>query len=261
LTAATSHPEGACLVAVINHKGGVGKTTTSVNLGAALASLGVKTLLADLDPQAHLTYSLGVMAHDLPVSIADCLRETIEPARVMLRRGVMNILPSGMALSALERELAGRPQGEKVLAKVLGGIGGHGIVLIDCPPNLGALTVNALAAAHAVLVPAQPEFLALQSLGMLERTLGVIRQRLNPNLKKRFIVFTRFQRSRKLHREVLALARKHYGQEVLESLIKENIALAEAPSHGLDIFNYRPGSSGARDYLGLARELRQRMGA
>jgi len=257
---AGSPPESGRIVAVINHKGGAGKTTTTVNLGAALASLGVKTLLADLDPQAHLTYSLGFMAHDLPETLAGCLRGTHTPARVLLTRGEMGILPSGLALSAVERELALKPDSERTLARVLSGISGFAVILIDCPPNLGALTVNALTAAHAVLMPAQPEFLALQSLGMLKRTVEVVRQRLNPGLADQHIVFTRFQRNRRLHREALATARKHYGPEVLESLIKDNIALAEAPSHGLDIFSYRPGSSGARDYLCLARELRKRMG-
>lgn len=247
------------VIAVLNHKGGVGKTTTTVNAGAALAAMGGRVLLVDLDPQAHLTYSLGIMAHELGRSMADCLRKTSPATDVLTRRDALTVLPAGIALSAVERDFAGKPGSEYTLDSILGELEGFDLVLLDCPPNLGPLTLNALAAADSLLIPAQPEFLAMQSMGMLKRTVDIVKERLNPRLNHEFVVFTRFVKNRRLHREVVSSTKKHYGDMVLSTVIRENISLAEAPSFGQDIFQYKPDSSGARDYLALAKELRQRM--
>lgn len=254
------HENAMKVIAVLNHKGGVGKTTTAVNAGAALAALGSKVLLADLDPQAHLTYSLGIMAHDLPRSVADCLRGTVPARDVLHSRDSVAVLPAGIALSAVERDFAGKPGSEHTLASVLATLPEFDLMLVDCPPNLGPLTLNALAAAGILLIPAQPEFLAMQSMAMIKRTVDVVRERLNPGLTEEFIVFTRFQKNRRLHREVLSSTKRHYGNTVLSSVIRDNISLAEAPSFGRNIFQYKPESTGARDYMALAKELHQRMG-
>ena len=255
----TAGKGGMTILAVLNHKGGVGKTTTAVNTGAALAALGKRILLADLDPQAHLTYSLGIMAHELPRSLADCLRRTVAPQDVLIRKDALAVLPAGMALSALERDFAGKAGNERTLGSVLEQVEGFDLALLDCPPNLGPLTLNALTAAHALLVPAQPEFLAMHSMGMLKLTVDIVQERLNPGLCAQYVVFTRFQKNRRLHREVLASTKRHYGDAVLSCVIRENISLAEAPSFGRDIFHYKPDSTGARDYLSLAGELLRRM--
>ena len=246
------------VIAVTNQKGGVGKTTTTINTAAALERLGKRVLAIDLDPQAHLTYSLGVMAHELHVSIADCLSRGLPLSEAARQEGPVTLVPATLGLAGLEQDSAGPRDRERLLARAMGEVRDFDFVLIDCPPNLGLLTVNALAVAGELLIPMLPEFLSMQSLGMLPRTVGVVRERLNPGLGSMAVVLTRFQKSRKLHREVLALTRGHFGERVCRSVIGENISLAEAPSFGQDIFRYKPDSAGARDYLCLAREILSR---
>jgi chromosome partitioning protein len=243
------------IIAVANHKGGVGKTTTTVNTAAALARMGLRVAALDLDPQAHLTYSLGFMAHALPRSVADGLRGTADLGRAALEAGPLTLIPASLELAGVEQELAGAEHKELRLRAALRGLGSYDALLVDCPPNLGLLTVNALAAATELLIPLLPEFLAMQSLGLVLNTAAVVRQRLNPGLGPESVVFTRFQKNRTLHREVRSTTRRHLGSAVLDAAIRENISLAEAPSHGQDIFRYKPASSGAADYLALAKEL------
>lgn len=244
------------ILTVLNQKGGVGKTTLVVNLGAALGQLRpkAKVLLVDLNPQAHLTYSLGLAAHELPATLYDLLRGRagLAAARHALAPG-LDLLPASLDLASAELECAATPRREFLLREILAEAGAYDYVLLGCPPNLGLLTINALAASQEILIPIQTEFLALQSLGRLMETIAVVQRRLNPDLKLGGIVATRLDRRKRLSREVLDKVAEHFGERLFKASIRDNVALAEAPSHGQDIFRYRPGRHGAGDYLALAR--------
>lgn len=246
------------IIAVLNQKGGVGKTTTAVNTAAALARLGQRVLAVDMDPQAHLTYSLGVMAHELKHSVLDMLRGQVRAAELIIRSGDVDLIPSSLALSGAEFEFATSQNREDLTRRAIGDATGYDFILMDCPPNLGFLTVNALSTATELLVPVQAEFLALQSLGTLAKTLEVVKTRINPRLALGGIVVTRYQRQKKLNREIHKNILQHFGPTLLSTLVRENISLAEAPSFGLDIFRYSPRSNGALDYLNLGKELLMR---
>jgi chromosome partitioning protein len=245
-------------IAVLNQKGGVGKTSTTVNLGAALARQDQRVLLLDLDPQAHLTYSLGIMAHELPRTMGACLMRECPLDAVTMEVGPLHVVPASVALAGTEVDLASADNRETRLRDALGRAKGYDFALIDCPPNLGMLTLNAMVAAGEMLVPVQPEFLALQSLGKLMETVRAIREGWNPGLALSGIVMTRYQRTRKLNREIRRKIKDHFGDALLETAIRDNISLAEAPSFGKDIFTYKPRSHGAQDYRNLALELLRR---
>ncbi|MEF2232012.1 MAG: ParA family protein [Pseudodesulfovibrio sp.] len=246
------------IIAVLNQKGGVGKTSTTVNLGAALARQGSRVLLLDLDPQAHLTYSLGIMAHELPRTMGTALMGECALFEVIRACGDLDVAPASVALAGTEVDLAGAERRESRLREALDGADGYDFVLMDCPPNLGLLTLNAMVAAGEVLVPVQPEFLALQSLGKLMETVRAIQNGWNPALRITGILMTRYQRGRKLNRETRRNVGDYFGDLLLETVIRDNISLAEAPSFGQDIFTYKPRSNGADDYRNLALELLRR---
>ena len=245
-------------IAVLNQKGGVGKTSTSVNLGAGLALQKQRVLLLDLDPQAHLTYSLGIMAHELPRTMGAVLMREWTLAEVVTRVGNMDVVPASVALAGTEVDLAGEENRETRLRDGLAEIGGYDFVIMDCPPNLGLLTLNAMTAATELLVPVQPEFLALQSLGKLMETVKAIQKGWNPSLKLTGVLMTRYHRHKRLNRETRRSIREYFGDALLETTIRDNISLAEAPSFGQDIFTYKPRSNGADDYRNLALELLRR---
>ena len=246
------------IIAVLNQKGGVGKTSTTVNLGAGLARQGSRVLLLDLDPQAHLTYSLGIMAHELPRTMGAVLMGDCFLGEVIRSCGDLDVVPASVALAGTEVDLAGVERRETRLRDALADVDGYDFALMDCPPNLGLLTLNAMVAAGEVLVPVQPEFLALQSLGKLMETVRAIQNGWNPALRITGIVMTRYQRGRKLNRETRRNVAEYFGDLLLETVIRENISLAEAPSFGQDIFTYKPRSNGADDYRNLALELLRR---
>ncbi len=252
------------VIAVLNQKGGVGKTTTTANLGAAAARLGRRVLACDLDPQANLTTHLtGDLTRDGPTvydvlrgdrPLADAVRETTVPG--------LSIVSSHLDLAGAEMELAAAVGREQLLRDALGGYlaataDGRrpDLVLLDCPPSLGLLSLNALVAAGEVLVPLEPTFLALQGLAKLLEVVDLVRRRLNPALRLGGIVACLVDARMTLTAEALAEVERHVPGKLLKTRIRRNVRLAEAPSHGRSILDYAPSSRGAEDYLALAREV------
>lgn len=247
-------------IAIINQKGGVGKTTSTVNIGTGLNRLGKRVLLIDLDPQAHLTYSLGIPAHTLERSIYDLLKGNTTAEAVFIERSEgLKVIPSNLNLSGAEMEFINSPGREFLLRDVLNDLKGFDYVLMDLPPSLGLLTVNALAYAREIYIPLQTEFLALQGLSKLLETVEVVKKRLNKELDITGIIATRFDKRKILNREVLQKIKGHFGSKVFKTVIRENIALAEAPGWGQDIFTYKSHSHGAEDYLNLCKEIIKRV--
>jgi chromosome partitioning protein len=241
-------------IALINQKGGVGKTTSTINLGAGLAMLGKSVLLVDLDPQAHLTYGLGIQAHELDYTVYEVLKGEVTARDAVVRRDGLEVLPSSLSLSAAEVELSGMAGREFLLKEALVNLPPHDFVLLDCPPSLGLLTLNALTAAQEVFIPLQTEFLALQGMSKLIDTVNVVKKRLNPGLTISGIIGTQFDARKNLNREVVEKIREYFADKLFETLIHDNVALAEAPSYGQTIFEYRPDCRGAQDYLALSQE-------
>ena len=241
-------------IALINQKGGVGKTTSTTNLGAGLSMLGKSVLLVDLDPQAHLTYGLGIQAHELDYTVYEVLKGEVTAKETIVQRDRLEVLPSSLSLSAAEVELSGMAGREFLLKEALADLPRRDFVLLDCPPSLGLLTLNALTAAQEVYIPLQTEFLALQGMSKLIDTINVVRKRLNPGLAITGIIGTQFDARKNLNREVVEKIREHFTDKLFETLIHDNVALAEAPSYGQTIFEYRPDCRGAQDYLALSQE-------
>src|SRR5262245_765161 len=254
--------------AVINQKGGVGKTTTTANLGAALARRGKRVLLIDMDPQANLSLHLDVDVHRQMASIYGVLRgeHSIVKALLGTRTENLDLVPSNIDLSGVEIELVNEVGREMILRDALARdeelrARGHDLAIIDCPPSLGLLAVNALTAADSVLIPVQAEFFALQGMGKLMQVVELVRNRLNPRVSVAAIAICMFQANTNLGREVMAEVKRFFGAKVLDATIRQNIKLAEAPSHGQTIFEYAPGSHGAEDYDRLAQEFLARFSA
>lgn len=245
------------IIAVVNQKGGVGKTTTAVNLAAALAEIGRRVLLVDLDPQGNATMASGVdkrQAH--PANCEVLLGEVPTREAIQVTRGGYDLLPSNTDLIAAELQLMDLSERESRLKLALAQVAGdYAYILIDCPPSLSLLTLNALAAANAVLIPMQCEYFALEGIAALSDTLDAVRQRLNPTLEIEGIVRTMYDLRNGLTGAVSAELLRHYGDTVYRTVIPRNIRLAEAPSHGQSIVEYDRNSRGGIAYLGLAGEL------
>jgi chromosome partitioning protein len=257
------------IIALMNQKGGVGKTTTAVNLGACLAEAGRRVLLVDMDPQANLTsWLMGPASEEVEETIAEVLlgKARLADTILPLETSGLALVPSGIHLGGVERILAGELGPEGVLKRALdaagleAGVGDpqydeHDYLLFDCPPSLGLLTLNALTAAREVIIPVQAKVLSLNGVANLRRVIGLIRERLNPRLEVSGILLSMTDSRTNLSREVEASARRHFGQLVYSSMIRDNVRLAESPSYFLPITRYAGTGPAADDYRHLAREI------
>ena len=244
---------------LVNQKGGVGKTTTAINLGAYLVQFGQRVLIVDIDPQANATSSLGVDKHTVKGGTYEALIGGSPALALVLQnpRLKLAILPASPSLAGAEVELVNELGREGKLNQVIAPLlDRYDYIIIDCPPSLGMLTVNGLVAAKdGVLIPVQCEYLALEGLGELVRTIQRVRSALFPTLKVRGVILTMFDSRTNLSGDVVTEVQKYFGQQVFETIIPRSIRLAEAPSYGLPISTYAPGSNAARSYEALAREL------
>jgi chromosome partitioning protein len=249
------------VTACTNQKGGVGKTTTVINLAAYLALSGTRTLVIDLDPQGNATSGLGVDRRSVERSSYDALVDRVPIGELIVGTAVdaLDVVPSTPALSGAEVELVGVPARERRLAASLPDLGGrYDRVLIDCPPSLGLLTVNALTAADGVLIPIQTEYYALEGLSQLVNTIRRVREGLNPRLELEGVLLTMYDARTRLSAQVADEVRRHMNGTVYETVVPRSVRLSEAPSHGLPIALYDPASRGATAYRDLAGEVAAR---
>ena len=248
------------IIALANQKGGVGKTTTAVNLGAELARQGFEVLIVDMDPQGNASSGLGIVDRDNIPTIYDVLVRGLPAFRAVHQpEGYtsLSMVPANRDLVGAEVELVGVQDRETLLRESLAPIAGdYDYVLVDCPPSLGLLTLNTLAAADSVLVPIQCEYYALEGLSQLLNTIRLVRRSLNPGLEIEGVLLTMYDQRLTLSRQVATEAKKYFGRRVFETVIPRNVSIAEAPGFGLSVADYNPSSSGARRYAALAREVR-----
>jgi len=251
-------------IACANQKGGVGKTTTVVNVGTYLALAGQRVLIVDVDPQGNATSGLGVDRAGLDLTLYEALTGAAELRDVVVATKIANlfIVPSSVGLAGAEMELAPTDQRERRLARLLAEVApDYDYLLLDCPPSVGLLTVNALTAADAVLIPIQCEYYALEGLTQLIATVNLVRENLNPDLEIKGVVLTMFDGRTNLSADVAAEVRRHLGAAVFDTIVPRSIRLSEAPSFGLPIALHRPDSKGAEAYAALAVELLARNGS
>ena len=241
------------VITISNHKGGVGKTTSAINIGAGLNSLGKTVLLIDLDPQANLSQSLGLIDQEKNIYGAIRGEYPLEPVEVL--KG-LDVIPSTLDLSGAEIELSGEAGREYILKELIEPLKrSYDYIIIDSPPSLGLLTINSFTASDEVFIPLQAQYLALQGLTKLLEVIDKIKKRLNKKLRVGGVFITQYDNRKVLNRDVVETIKKHFKSEVFKSKIRDNVALAEAPTQGLDIFRYNAKSYGAEDYLALCKEM------
>ena len=251
----------ARIIGIANQKGGVGKTTTAINLAASLAVLECRTLLVDADPQANSTTGMGFDLHNIQQSLYDCMINEVKVREVVLKTEIPNLflVPSHIDLVGAEIEMINYPQRESVLKNLLEDVrNDYDFIIIDCSPSLGLITVNALVAADSVIVPVQAEFFALEGLGKLLNTIKIVQSRLNTALVIEGILMTMYDGRLRLCNQVVNEVRRHFEEMVFETIIHRNTRLSEAPSVGKPAILYDAESKGAVNYLNLAKEILQK---
>jgi len=249
------------VISIANQKGGVGKTTSAINLAASLAAIEHTTLLIDIDPQSNSTSGLGVESNTVEnsiyevmvggINISDAIKET--------ELGYLDLIPSHINLVGAEIEMVDRSERERILSKAVEEVKGkYDFIIIDCPPSLGLLTINALTSSDSVLIPVQCEYFALEGLGQLLNTIKIVRQHLNPELDIEGVLLTMYDTRTRLSNQVADEVKRYFDERVFSSVIARNVRLAEAPSFGKPAILYDASSVGAKNYLSLAREIIQR---